>query len=112
MTVHAHCATKEYSKQINIHVLSNCDSPIALDRYLQRHNNILLVLADWVNKNISKDQKLYVDMDFSSDYNPVSEIIEPIYRPDIVLSDPSAVIVWELTVCHETNLAKSKLYKL
>ena len=74
--------------------------------------NILLVLADWVNKNISPDQKLYVDTDFSSGFNPVSDIIEPIYRPDIVLSDPSAVVIWELTICHETNLAKSKLYKL
>ena len=33
-------------------------------------------------------------------------------RPDIVLVKDDTVITLELTVCHELNLRKSKMYKL
>ena len=32
-------------------------------------------------------------------------------RPDIALVDGSKIVILELTVCHESNLEKSKLFK-
>ena len=33
------------------------------------------------------------------------------FRPDIAIVDASTIHTWELTVCHESNFASSKLYK-
>ena len=38
--------------------------------------------------------------------------LQPTIRPDIILYDRSSIAVLELTVCHETNLNKSREYKL
>ena len=96
--------------QTNKHVLSNCSSQIALDRYTIRHNHILRTLADWIIQVKSVDQLVFVDLDFSI-YKPISEIFTQSCRPDIVLLDNTNITVLELTVCHETNLQKSKLFK-
>ena len=61
-------------------------------------------------REISDQQKLYADI--PGDYNPIDEIFEPAVRPDIALVDGSKIIILELTVCHESNLEKSKLLKL
>ena len=94
----------------NKHVLSHCSAPIALERYTTRHNHILKLLADWIMREMSDQQKLYADI--SGDYNPIDEIFEPAVRPDIALVDGSKIVILELTVCHESNLEKSKLFKI
>ena len=40
--------------QTNKHVLSNCSNPDVLDRYLERHNNILALLGNWFKSNLKK----------------------------------------------------------
>jgi hypothetical protein len=101
---------KQGVPQTNKHVLSHCSAPIALERYTTRHNHILKLLADWIMREISDHQKLYADI--PGDYNPIDEIFEPAVRPDIALVDGSKIVILELTVCHESNLEKSKLFKI
>ena len=59
---------------------------------------------------ISDQQKLFADI--PGDYNPIDEIFEPTVRPDIAIVDGSKIAILELTVCHESNLEKSKLFKI
>lgn len=96
--------------QTNKHVLSNCDSPIALERYTGRHNKVLLELATWVLRAKAQKQSLFVDL-INTDFGSIGDIFNSSCRPDLAISDESSVIVLELTVCHETNLEKSKTYK-
>src|SRR6218665_2829163 len=42
----------------------------------------------------------------------MGELFEPSVRPDLGVMSDSTVSVLELTVCHETNLLKSRQYKL
>ena len=97
--------------QTNKHVLSNCAAPIALERYTSRHDGVLRVFADWILQSKSGDQTLFVDIN-ADHFTPVSELFHQTSRPDIALAWDSTVAVLELTVCHETNLEKSKLYKM
>jgi len=34
------------------------------------------------------------------------------FRPDLAIVSPKKIVIGELTVCHETNLIKSRDYKL
>ena len=97
--------------QTNKHVLSNCNSVIALNRYTQRHNAVLAEIANWMNINKADTQELFVDID-SPSFKPISDIFLENVRPDLAIVNNLSILVLELTVCHETNLLKSKLYKL
>lgn len=99
------------SPQTNKHVLSNCGSDTALSRYKDRHNAVLEVLADWIFDTKSANQHLYVDLP-SSKFRPISDLFESDVRPDLVVQLNSSITVIELTICHETNLLKSKNFKL
>ena len=95
--------------QTNKHLLSNCES--MLERYSERHNKILEKIARWIDLNKSTDQCLAVDLPFPA-FHKTDSVFEQTIRPDIVLYDNSGIAVLELTVCHETNLNKSREYKL
>jgi len=97
--------------QTNKHVLSNCPAKIALERYTHRHDNVLSMLADWIAGVKSPIQQLFADI-APDRWNPIESVFKPSCRPDLLLVDGNKIGVLELTVCHETNLAKSKLYKL
>ena len=97
--------------QSNKHVLNNCSSSSMLENYKARHDAILLILARWLESSLDPSLTLYVDLpDFNQ--NKTHEIFNSL-RPDItVLSSSGRVYIWELTICHESNLLKSKNYKL
>ncbi|MDW0252356.1 MAG: reverse transcriptase domain-containing protein [Nitrososphaeraceae archaeon] len=96
-------------EQTNKHVLSNCSSTVALDRYTQRHNEILAILMRWLSAAVSKNQLIFADLPGFNN----STILFNSYRPDICIAiDCSTIAVLELTVCHELNLLKSKQYKI
>ena len=95
--------------QTNRHVLSNCSSPIALKRYAGRHNDALRLLVGWLKSVLSKSQTLYANLD-DVQVSPVRDLFNDL-RPDIVVGDAMSITTWELTVCHELNLQKSKIYK-
>ena len=106
-----HCSLCNINKsQTNLHTLSNCSSSTALTRYTTRHNTILEIISNWIASNISKDQTLYVDSP-SSTFGSINEIFHEASRPDIVISNKTEVVVLELTVCHESNIEKSRTYK-
>jgi hypothetical protein len=96
--------------QTNKHLLSNCSNPFILDQYLHRHNKILELITAWIDQNKSSSQSLFADIDTGSD--PINEVFHDSCRPDLILTDDSSVLILELTVCHESNLVKSKSYKL
>ena len=89
----------------NKHVLNNCSDAKALERYSQRHDNILSLLANWIWSVKSEDQELFVDLP-SEKWNSIAQVFQPTCRPDILVIDQSRIIVLELTICHETNLVK------
>ena len=97
-------------KQTNKHVLSSCPSQTALQRFTLRHNEVLLLIVSWLRSVISATQELYADIEYTS-YSSTSELFNSL-RPDIAILDLNTVTILELTICHETNLHKSKSYKL
>jgi len=54
---------------------------------------------------------VFADVELSGAHS-MGELFEPSVRPDLAVMSDSTVSVLELTVCHETNLLKSKQYKL
>ena len=96
--------------QTNKHVLSNCSNPSMLECYTIRHNEVLKSLASWIEENKSPAQKLFVDID---GMEPINNVFQDTVRPDLVMTSlREDVLALELTVCHETNLLKSKMYKM
>jgi hypothetical protein len=91
------------------YVLSNCDAPVSLQRYTVRHDNILSGMVAWIGQHCSIDHTLYADIQASCS-RPVTDLFVSL-RPDIVVVTPDKAVILELTVCHETNLIKSKQYK-
>ena len=96
--------------QSNKHVLSNCSAPEALASYLDRHNKILTLVANWIQPNLKHPATLYCDLPIR-DIRHISDLFNGV-RPDLAIVDTSRVVVCELTVCHETNLTTSRNYKL
>ena len=98
-----------HQEQTNKHVLSNCSSPSALQRYKLRHDAVLYWICNWIKPTLGKDVKLHADI---MGFEPLSDLFRDV-RPDIaVVTKTGAIHVCELTICHETNLQKSKQYKL
>ena len=104
------CGLCSAPKQTNKHVLSNCSA--ALERYKIRHNNILLLLANWIQRCISTDSILCVDIDGSTVFQAIDKVFQSTIRPDLVIFDASNVAVLELTICHESNILKSRSYTI
>lgn len=94
--------------QTNKHVLSNCSASVALDRYKQRHDKVLLLLVSWLRSVTSSEQTVYCDL--PGDPNEVTDLFHN-RRPDIAIMNDSSVNTLELTICHESNLVLSKQYK-
>ena len=103
------CLCKSSEWQSNKHVLSHCSAKIALERYTSRQDNTLNILAAWL-KSVKQSDTLFADIS-SDGYSRIDQMFEPVFRPDLVLVRRSKVYVIELTVCHESKLLKSKLYK-
>ena len=96
--------------QTNEHVLSNCSSTIALERYTKRHNKVLEILINWIGSVLDSSFVLYADL-VHPKAKPVIDIFNSI-RPDIAVKTNDQIHTLELTVCHETNLVNSRIYKV
>ena len=93
--------------QTNKHVLSNCAAPAALKRFKFRHDAVLYIFCNWLKSVIFPGATLYADI-------PGFEALDAIFvslRPDIAVTYNGNIFLCELTVCHETNLLKSRDYK-
>ena len=100
---------KNGTKQTNKHVFSNCSSRTALQRYTVRHNEVLNMLTNWLKSVLATAQTLHADIE-NGTIKSTSDLFSQL-RPDIAILDANTVTTLELTVCHESNLAKSKIYK-
>ena len=67
------------------------------------------MLADWLSSKLDNNSTLSVDLP-GSKYKQVTDIFTSV-RPDLAIVTENAVLIVELTICHETNLRSSKLYK-
>lgn len=94
--------------QTNKHVLSNCSSPSALQRYKRRHDAVLFILCNWLKSALKNGESIYADI---PGFEPLSGLFQSL-RPDIAIVRDGVINLCELTVCHETNLRKSRDYKL
>ena len=91
-------------------MMSNCGSNFSLTRYKERHDRVLSILTTWILRNCKSDRDIYVDLD-EEKYRPLSELFVSL-RPDIALLTADGIIdILELTICHETNLTQSRIYK-
>ena len=93
----------------NKHVLSNGTHQDAVIKFTNRHNKILDLLAAWFTFKLDSKSTLFVDLP-GSRYKQVTDIFSSV-RPDLVIVNEKSVLIVELTICHETNLRSSKMYK-
>ena len=100
--------------QTNLHVLSNCSSQEALDRYTQRHDNILSIIAIWIASSKPVDMQLFESL-WTCRLHYSVRLMRCFKRasgPTLIFYDGGDnIFVLELSVCHESNLQKSRLYK-
>lgn len=96
-------------RQTNKHVLSNCSSLIALERYKVRHDAVLIIIYNWLRSTLAAPAQIHVDLALSHD-RPITDVFTGL-RPDIAIVNSGKITILELTVCHETNFQKSKEYK-
>ena len=89
--------------------VSLCGQNLVIEIHIStwQHSDIL---SAWLKSVKHQDTSLYVDVS-SVDYSSIDHVFEPVCRPDLVLVRKSNVYVMELTVCHESDLLKPKLYK-
>jgi len=96
--------------QTNKHVLNNCSSKSALDRYKVRHDAVLRIVCTWLQGVLATGTVLHADLS-GADYKPLDVLFQNL-RPDIAVVHNNAIYLLELTVCNETNMIKSRDYKL
>ena len=96
--------------QTNKHTLNNCSSPSVLQRYKNRHNHVLKILARWILDSAEDNLEVFVDLDDPS-YKPLSTLFISL-RPDIAVRHHNMISTLELTICHKTNAIASKQFKL
>ena len=95
--------------QTNKHVMSNCSSGTVLDRYKDRHDNVLTIVANWISNSIKPNCTMHADLP-GNRFKPVSDLFQTL-RPDGAILTFSTIETSELTICHETNTIKLKIYK-
>ena len=98
------------SRQTNKHVLNNCSAPGVLERYKRRHDHVLSILAQWIKDRVGIESVLFADLS-NPNFNSPADIFNS-RRPDIVVQQNNRLVTLELTICHETNAATSRDYKI
>ena len=98
------------ARQTNKHVLNNCSAAGVLERYKRRHDHVLSILAQWIKDRVGIESVLFADLS-NSNFKSPAEIFNS-RRPDIVVQQNNRLVTLELTICHETNAATSRDYKM
>ena len=96
------------NKQTQLHVLNNCPAAVNDGRYTWRHNSILYTICYYLNDLVDKGHLLFADIE---GYRNTFELFHRL-RPDVAIVTATEVIIVELTCCFETNLQKSREYKI
>jgi len=89
--------------QTNKHVLSNCGSARALNRYTIRHNDVLKLIVFWLRSVLSNNKTAYADLnDATLRSLPVCDLFVGC-RPDIAVVSDKYIHTWKLTECNASN---------
>ena len=91
------------------HILNNCTAAANQHRYLWRHNSVLNTIVYYLMSILDSSMRLYVDI---PGYLSPEDLFVSGSRPDLVLVTSDCIFALELTVCFETNLVKSREYKV
>ena len=73
------------------------------------NDNILRILADWISEKSKPNSIIHVDLEVTR-FKPLAELFTS-FRPDIAIVNSNSISTLELTVCHETNVVKSREFK-
>ena len=96
------------NKQTQLHVLNNCSVSVNEGRYTWRHDSVLWTMLYYINQLQNKGYKVFADV---QGYPSTSELFSN-HRPDIALKKNDEIVSIELTICFETNIIKSREYKV
>ena len=80
------CPLCKTCSQTNKHVISNCSSPVALERYKWTHDDVLTILVDAIIHGSKPSLKIFADLN-DPQYTQLSSLFNYL-RPDIA-------ILWE-----------------
>ena len=103
------CTLCKGSVHTQHHILSNCNAAANQHRYLWRHNSVLNTIVYYLISIIDSSMKLHVDI---PGYRTPEDLFTSGNRPDLVLETETCIFALELTICFETNLVKSREYKI
>ena len=96
------------------HILCFC--PTLLTRYTWRHNSVLRMLTNAAKNNTNNDIQIYADIEGHTVNGGTipANIQVSSQRPDMVIVDSinRTIIIFELTVCFETNIESAQSRKL
>ena len=94
------------------HVLSGCKTMLDQGRYTWRHDSVLNVITEFVNKSENKNIQVHSDLG-DKPWTIPPDILATSDRPDLVVLDPceKCISILELTVPYETNIQSRHQYK-
>ena len=69
-------------------MLSSCSHPSALTRFINRHNKILVMLADWLSSKLDTKSTFFVDLP-GSKYKQVTDILLSVRRDLAIVTENS-----------------------
>ena len=102
------CPLCQEAKQSLLHVLNHCSKALELRRYSKRHNQVLLVFANFIRAALPSDFSVTIDHPTST-YNFPHHITPTDLRPDIVWwsDQKKKLYLFELTICFESSVAEA-----
>ena len=85
------------------HIPNSCQKGLALGRYSIRHDGMLKVIVDFLQRHMAAGFQITADLP-GQHYTFLQDIAPTDLRPDIVMWSTSAIYLVELTVLFETNI--------
>jgi len=107
-----HCGMPEYLS----HVLAGCKHFLHQGRYTFRHDSVLNIICETVDKLVTTSPRLEVLSDLNNNQQSATippDILPTPQRPDLTIIDriSKSIIIVELTVPYETNIEAEHTYK-
>ena len=92
-------------RQTLCHILNNCKVALDLRRYNNRHDQILRIISNFIQKQVPDDVIVLTDLSDGDQYQFPPSLALSDLGPDLVVYSnlTKSVTMVELTVCYETN---------
>ena len=101
-------------RQTLLHVLCNCPVALQLRRYNVRHDDVLRVIFMLLKEHLPANHSIIADLQDQPIYVFPPHVARTDLRPDIVIWNDvtRSVLLFELTVCHESNFVDAHQRKV